>query len=97
MMIDHPISAELRASRTTRIWAAARYTSLCRPNLLVDRVAQSVRAAAWGGLRSQSAVVRFPAIIERFFGVIVVANGPLTKTKYLNLLKNALEFYFILS
>ena len=85
-MIDHPISAELRASRTTRIWAAARYTSLCRPNLLVDRVAQSVRAAAWGGLRSQSAVVRFPAIIhvESFFGVIVVANGPLTKTKYLS-------------
>ena len=27
---------------------------------------------------------RFPAIIERFFGVIVVANGPLTKAKYLN-------------
>ena len=44
----------------------------------MDRVAQSVRAAAWGGLRSQSAVVRFPAVIERFFGVIVVANGPLT-------------------
>ena len=36
----------------------------------MDRVTQSVRAAAWEGLRSQSAVVRFPAIIESFFGVI---------------------------
>ena len=48
-----------------------------KPN--VDRVAHPVRAAARGGLGSHSAVVRFPAILEKFFGVIVVVNGLLTK------------------
>ena len=40
--------------------------------ILMECVTQSVRAAAWGGLRSQSPVVRFPAIIESFFGVIAI-------------------------